>query len=213
MRQPEPGAPVACDDDGTEDGKYNFETSGIEAALLNGQTGMTVTYFNQNGTELPSPLPNPFFTQSQNVTAVVTNPLNTNCSDSTILNFTVRPLPSLLPDTEAIICEGVQSIVINAGIAQGSSQNFTYQWYKNSVLIGGATTTSLVVAQSGVYSLTAKLAGGCTIENSNSAAATTVVVNPIPTASITRQRARPYCCARKCFVLTFCRAFFTNSFT
>jgi gliding motility-associated-like protein len=153
--------PVACDDDGTEDGKYNFDTSAIEAALLNGQTGVTVTYFNQNGTALPSPLPNPFFTQSQNVTAVVTNPLNTNCDDSTILNFTVRPLPSLLPDSEAIICEGVQSIVINAGIAQGSSQNFTYQWYKNQSLIPGATNVNLPVSEEGTYEVTVTTIFGC----------------------------------------------------
>jgi gliding motility-associated-like protein len=153
--------PVACDDDGTEDGKYNFDTSAIEAALLNGQTGVTVTYFNQNGTALPSPLPNPFFTQSLNVTAVVTNPLNTNCSDSTVLNFTVRPLPSLLPDAEAIICEGVQSIVINAGIAQGSSQSFTYQWYKNQSLIPGATNVNLPVSEEGTYEVTVTTIFGC----------------------------------------------------
>jgi gliding motility-associated-like protein len=153
--------PVACDDDGTEDGKYNFDTSAIEAALLNGQTGVTVTYFNQNGTALPSPLPNPFFTQSQNVTAVVTNPLNTNCSDSTVLNFTVRPLPSLLPDTEAVICEGVQSIIINAGIAQGSSQNFTYQWYKNQSLIPGATNVNLLVSEEGTYEVNVITIFGC----------------------------------------------------
>lgn len=153
--------PVACDDDGTEDGKYNFDTSAIEVALLNGQTGMTVTYFNQNGTALPSPLPNPFFTQTQNVTAVVTNPLNTNCTDSSVLNFIVRPLPNLLPDTEAIICEGVQSIVINAGIAQGSSQNFTYQWYKNQSLITGATNVNLPVSEEGTYEVVVTNIFGC----------------------------------------------------
>ena len=153
--------PPACDDDGIIDGKYNFDTSGIEAALLNGQTGMTVTYFNQNGTSLPSPLPNPFFTQSQNVTAVVTNPLNSNCTDSTILKFTVHPLPSLQPDTEVILCEGVQSVVINAGILQGSTQSFTYQWYKNQTLIPGATSVNLPVSEEGTYLVTVTNIFGC----------------------------------------------------
>jgi len=122
---------------------------------------MTVTYFSQNGTALPSPLPNPFFTQTQNVTAVVTNPLNTNCSNSTTLNFIVRPLPSLQPDTEVIICEGIQSIVINAGISQGSTQNFTYQWYKNQSLIPGATNVNLPVSEEGTYEVVVTNIFGC----------------------------------------------------
>lgn len=177
--------PESCDNDGTEDGKFNFDTSTIEADLLNGQTGMTVTYFNQNGTALSSPLPNPFFTQTQNVTAVVTNSINSNCSDSTILKFVVRPLPSLPPDEEAIICEGVQSIVIKAGIPQNSTQNYTYQWYKNQTLITGATHVNLTVTEEGTYEVTVTNIFGCektrTIEVIYSEPATieTVIINDL----------------------------------
>ncbi|MCX6331666.1 MAG: hypothetical protein NTZ82_03420, partial [Bacteroidetes bacterium] len=111
---------------------------------------------------------------------IVTNSCGSVTSSSTTLNPTPAA-PSITAGGALAICEGSSVTLSTTPVA-----NVTYQWYKNSVLIGGATTTSLVVAQSGVYSLTAKLAGGCTIENSNSAAATTVVVNPIPTASITQ---------------------------
>jgi gliding motility-associated-like protein len=111
---------------------------------------------------------------------IVTNSCGSATSSSTTLNPT--PIaPNITAGGALAICEGSSVTLSTTQVA-----NVSYQWYKNSVLIGGATTTSLVVAQSGVYSLTAKLAGGCTIENSNSAAATTVVVNPIPTASISQ---------------------------
>jgi hypothetical protein len=59
---------TTCDDEIdplVQDGKYPFNTSSFDATILNGQTGMTVKYFAQNGSPLPSPLPNPFVTGTQ----------------------------------------------------------------------------------------------------------------------------------------------------
>jgi hypothetical protein len=56
-----------CDDD--QDGQYGFDTSGIDAAILNGQTNVSLQYFDAAGVALPSPLPNPFFVNS---TATIT---------------------------------------------------------------------------------------------------------------------------------------------
>ena len=44
-----------CDDD--QDGKYSFDTSTLEATLLNGQTNKTITYFKPNGVQINSPFP------------------------------------------------------------------------------------------------------------------------------------------------------------
>jgi hypothetical protein len=63
---------TTCDDEIdplVQDGKYPFNTS-FDATILNGQTGMTVKYFAQNGV-LCHPLPNPFVTGTQNVRVVV----------------------------------------------------------------------------------------------------------------------------------------------
>jgi hypothetical protein len=43
---------TTCDDEIdplVQDGKYPFNTSSFDATILNGQTGMTVKYFAQNG--------------------------------------------------------------------------------------------------------------------------------------------------------------------
>jgi hypothetical protein len=92
---------TTCDDEIdplVQDGKYPFNTSSFDATILNGQTGMTVKYFAQNGSPLPSPLPNPFVTGTQNVRVVVENPINTTCTASIIL-FIVNPLPKIRLNT------------------------------------------------------------------------------------------------------------------
>ncbi|WP_396157112.1 T9SS type B sorting domain-containing protein [Flavobacterium sp.] len=89
-----------CDDD--QDGIYGFDTSGIEAAVLNGQTGVNVQYFRANGAQLASPLPNPFFV---NVTETITIRVNNNttqtngqaCFDVVTLQFIVDDLPEVFP--------------------------------------------------------------------------------------------------------------------
>jgi hypothetical protein len=75
-----------------QDGKYPFNTSSFDATILNGQTGMTVKYFAQNGSPLPSPL-NPFVTGTQNVRVVVENQ-STQLVQPIILAFIVNPLPT-----------------------------------------------------------------------------------------------------------------------
>jgi hypothetical protein len=49
---PVPALTTTCDDEIdplVQDGKYPFNTSSFDATILNGQTGMTVKYFAQNG--------------------------------------------------------------------------------------------------------------------------------------------------------------------
>ena len=85
-----------CDDD--QDGVYGFDTSTIQASVLNGQTGVNVKYFRANGTPLSSPLPNPF---SVNGTATITIRVSNNttqtggqpCFDEETLQFLVDDLP------------------------------------------------------------------------------------------------------------------------
>jgi len=91
-----------CDDD--FDGFFPFDTSTIEATVLNGQTNVTVTYFDQDNNSLPSPLPNPFLTNSQTITIRVTNNstnvTNAACYDETSLEFIVekKPVANAVPN-------------------------------------------------------------------------------------------------------------------
>lgn len=84
-----------CDND--RDGFYSFDTSRINSVIIGSQTNVTVSYFDENGNNLPSPLPNPFSTKSQKITAKITNN-NSNdkdgkCADETIIDFIVNSVP------------------------------------------------------------------------------------------------------------------------
>ncbi|MBI9040963.1 T9SS type B sorting domain-containing protein [Lutibacter sp.] len=153
--------PALCDDGlDTTDGFSSFDTSNIEAQLLGAQNGMKVTYTNENNTILPSPLPNPFFSNSQKITATVTNKLNEFCSISADLNFVVNPLPSFEVEPEQIVCLNLLPKTLEI---YNSKDNYTYEWFdeqgntignSNEVLINkGGTYTVLATSNLGCVSL------------------------------------------------------------
>jgi len=95
---------------------FPFDTSSIEANVLNGQSLTDVTlaynYRDINGAQLTSnTLPNPFLTESQIITITVTNnntqDPNGACYDETTLEFIVdeQPIISSIVPTQAI-CDG-----------------------------------------------------------------------------------------------------------
>jgi gliding motility-associated-like protein len=96
-----------CDTD--RDGLYSFDTSTFQNMLIGNQNNVEVIYFDQKGNTLPSPLPNPFITATQKVTARVTNSLSQDplgkCSDETIINFVVNSVPLANPVTPQIVCD------------------------------------------------------------------------------------------------------------
>ena len=92
-----------CDEDG--DGRFDFDTSSIEQNLLNGQTGVQITYTDASGTSLPSPLPNPFDSTSQVITATVTNPVNPLCFATKDISFIVHEFPEASAPEDDIVCD------------------------------------------------------------------------------------------------------------
>ncbi len=95
---------IECDDD--DDLLFPFNTSQVESTLLNGQTGMIVTYRDEKGNSLPSPLPNPFLTSTQTITARIENPLSSRCYDETSFDLVVIEQPVLDMADTWILCEG-----------------------------------------------------------------------------------------------------------
>lgn len=95
--------PRQCDDD--QDGIVAFNTANVQPNLLNGQSGVTVTYFAENGTPLPSPLPNPFLTATQTIKAIVTNNTPQACSDQTLIAFNVDIKPTANPVAPQTGCD------------------------------------------------------------------------------------------------------------
>ena len=92
-----------CDTD--NDGVFAFDTSMIESTLLGSQTAVTVTYEDENGVSLSSPLPNPFITSSQTITATVINPSNSFCFAQTTIEFVVNLTPGANSVANDIVCD------------------------------------------------------------------------------------------------------------
>ena len=84
-----------CDDD--QDGFYNFDTTNLQSNLLNGLTNVIVTYTTTSGTILPSPLPNPFTTDTKTINVNVKNNTTTACSFNATIQFVVDDLPEAFP--------------------------------------------------------------------------------------------------------------------
>jgi gliding motility-associated-like protein len=128
----------SCDDD--HDGIFGFDTSGIQAAVLNGQTGVNVQYFRLNGTALPSPLPNPFFV---NGTETITIRVNNNttqtagqpCFDEITLQFIVDDLPEAfpIPIIKTTFCDDEPNPVDQNGLIDFDTSTF------QSTLLGAQT--------------------------------------------------------------------------
>ena len=123
----------ACDGGSTEeettDGFANFDTSTIQQELLGSQTGMLVRYFDENNNELSSPLPNPFFSNTQDITVLIVNPINTNCSISSVLKFVVNPIPYFEVEPEQILCVNTQPTILKPLNFDGV---YTYEWYNET---------------------------------------------------------------------------------
>ena len=107
-----------CDGDNpldldSQDGVYPFDVSLIEEQVLNGQTNATVTYFNEDGTQIENFGP-VFETDSQTITIKVEreadnpNILNPDglCYDVTTLEFTVNDSPEAYPVIISPHCDG-----------------------------------------------------------------------------------------------------------
>ena len=161
---------TACDDEADpllQDGKFAFDTSSFQNTIIGTQTGMIVKYFDEGGNSLPSPLPNPFLTGTQNITATVLNPINPNCSASVILPFIVNPLPrinlNLAGNDNQLVCSNIPTffVTLTAGIQDGSpTTNYTYIWSKDGSGLP-YTTPTIIVNSKGNYTVEVSTLLGC----------------------------------------------------
>lgn len=152
--------PVCDDDDNSNDGFYNFDTSTIQTDLLNGQETMEVHYFAEDGTELSSPLPNPFLTGTQLVTVEIVNPINTTCIATTDLQFQVNPIPEFSITGDEILCL-TDPASINTLIVQPVDPNniYDYEWVNET----GDVISQISVAdisEPGIYMVTSTTTDG-----------------------------------------------------
>jgi gliding motility-associated-like protein len=160
---------TTCDDEADpslQDGKYAFDTSTFEKTILGTQTGMTVNYFDGNNNPLPSPLPNPFVTATQNVRVEVINPKNKTCTANLTLPFIVNPVPKIALTGDELVCSDLPSFtkVLDAGLLDGSpTTDYSYVWSFNGNIIVGETNSTLTINTAGLYTVQVTNAQGCFI--------------------------------------------------
>ena len=132
-----------CDDN--QDGIYGFDTSTIQATVLNGQTGVNVKYFRANGTQLSTPLPNPFSVNgTETITIRVTNNATQTsngqaCYDEVSLQFIVDDLPEVFPISSNLttICDEEINPVDQNGLYTFNTSTF------EATLLGGQTGVTI----------------------------------------------------------------------
>lgn len=128
-----------CDDVGN-DGLAQFNLDSQTASILNGASGITVTYHvsltdaeNDN-----APLTSPYLNTGNNQTIYVRaeNDLNTNCIATTSFNLIVNPLPTLIAPTALVVCDdntsdGITEIdlSIKNGEITGGNPNYSVAYY------------------------------------------------------------------------------------
>ncbi len=173
-------APIEeCDAD--TDGIIAFDTSTIESAILNGQAGLIVTYFDENNIELTSPLPNPFYTASQTIGVRLENPVYDVCYEETTIDFIVRQKPTFDLVEEAIICM-TSNPQLEITIENPYNNNNIYTW-KNENDITISNQAKATVIEGGIYKVIATSIYGCDSEEQEilirESSASTININDI----------------------------------
>lgn len=183
-----------CDDD--YDGIYIFNTSSLNAAILNGQTNKTVTYYDATG-NLINPIPTFTVNTTQTITVRVTNNLtqatNGPCYDEETITFIVDNLPQIFPLSAAQIAQLVRcDDEINNPAMQDGILSFDTSTIQNTLLgtqtgmnisytlANGQVLTQLPnpfnsATQNVTVSITNPINSGCKVTNTIN-----FVVNPIP---------------------------------
>ena len=180
-----------CDDEidpALQDGVVSFDTSNFQSTILGTQTGIEISYFDQNNVQLPSPLPNPFVSGSQTIRVELKNTLNPTCTTLGNIELVVYPNPSISLIGNELICSDNPSFtkIIDAGLLDPSLQNdYTYTWSLNNVLLSEEINYTLTVNQEGTYTVIVENFLGCTssrsieVTASNSATIENIVVTDL----------------------------------
>jgi gliding motility-associated-like protein len=159
-----------CDDEidpELQNGIYNFTNSQAiyNIVTLNQPAGMVYEYYDENNVLLSTPLPDPLLVSlSKNIKIIVKNPINTTCSLTKTIQLIVNPTPKIDLEHSEIVCSNLSTffVVITAGIVDGSDEsNYTYKWYKDTVIIATETSSTLNVNSEGIYTVEVINTNGC----------------------------------------------------
>ena len=153
---------IACDDDGVEDGFFNFNLNDANNAIVNGlPSGLTIAYYqtyndallevNNLGTSFTNTIP-----YSQIIYARVENA--NNCYGISEVLLTVNQLPNIETVTLAYYCLNTFPVTVSldAAVINDAPSNYSYDWST------GENTYQIDINQPGTYTVTVTNTNGCT---------------------------------------------------
>jgi len=173
---------TVCDEDGTNDGIFNFNLTNLNSIILGTQTGseFSISYYESNNDALANA--NSVSSSSASTVYVrVTNTLTSNCFDIKPISIIVNKIPEPKP-IDGIICikstngQLINPYTISSGL---STVNHTFKWFDEQGQIIG-TGTNYTAILPGIYSVIAiNTTTGCSSEE------TFVTVTPSEPAIVT----------------------------
>lgn len=98
----------SCEDSFGSQISSTFDTSTVESDLIGNQSGLTIKYFDSNGIELPSPLPNLMSNSvpgQETILARVAYTNNLTCFTEITFNLIVNPLPEINTVNNIFACD------------------------------------------------------------------------------------------------------------
>ena len=151
----------ACDDDGTEDGFYNFNLIEANSDILFGLTNnLNLEYYETYEDALleTNPLGNNFtntIPYSQIIYARVEN--SNACYGISEIQLTVFELPNIETQFETLYCLNYfpETITLTGGVIGDNPNNYYYNWST------GETTTEIEINEPGTYTVRVTNTDGC----------------------------------------------------
>jgi gliding motility-associated-like protein len=153
-----------CDDDGIEDGFYEFDLSQANTTVLGGTPpGVTLNYYKTSEDALleVNPLPLNFTNTIAYFQTIFVRAENDNaCYGINEVDLTVYQLPNIEVEDETIYCLNTfpDPILLDAGLISGNPNDYSYEWST------GETSYEININASGTYSVTVTNANGCSKE-------------------------------------------------
>lgn len=150
-----------CDDDGIEDGFYEFDLSQADATVLGGTpAGVTLNYYEtaQDALLEVNPLPLDFTNTIAYFQTIYVRVEDDNaCYGINEVQLTVYQLPNIEVEDETIYCLNTfpDTITLNAGLISGNPIDYTYDWST------GETSYEIDINAAGIYSVTVTNSNGC----------------------------------------------------
>lgn len=152
---------TVCDDDGLEDGFYEFNLSNADNDITNGlPTGLNISYFETYNDALLeiNKLPINYTNKTpynQTIFARVEN--SNNCYGISDITLAINALPNITIEEMVLYCLNTfpNTITLDAGLVDDSPNNYTYNWST------GENTFDIEINALGTYTVVVSNINGC----------------------------------------------------